>query len=50
MQRAIAGALGGSLRVMTVNIYYDGDCPATVGERVQVLKETYGEYHDPGYF
>jgi len=23
---------------------------ATVGEQVQVLKETYGEYHDPGYF
>jgi methylmalonyl-CoA mutase N-terminal domain/subunit len=23
---------------------------ATVGEQVAVLKETYGEYHDPGYF
>ncbi|MBI3521910.1 MAG: methylmalonyl-CoA mutase [Chloroflexi bacterium] len=23
---------------------------ATVGEQVQVLKEVYGEYHDPGYF
>src|SRR5439155_3617462 len=23
---------------------------ATVGEQVQVLKEAYGEYHDPGYF
>jgi methylmalonyl-CoA mutase, N-terminal domain len=23
---------------------------ASVGEQVQVLKETYGEYHDPGYF
>jgi methylmalonyl-CoA mutase N-terminal domain/subunit len=23
---------------------------ATVGEQVHVLKETYGEYHDPGYF
>ncbi|HEV2011881.1 MAG TPA: methylmalonyl-CoA mutase family protein, partial [Candidatus Limnocylindria bacterium] len=23
---------------------------ATVGEQVEVLKETYGEYHDPGYF
>ena len=23
---------------------------ATVGEQVQVLKETYGEYRDPGYF
>ena len=23
---------------------------ATVGEQVQILKETYGEYHDPGYF
>src|SRR2546430_2285394 len=37
MQRAIAGALGGSLRVMTVNIYYDGDCPAALGERVAIL-------------
>ena len=23
---------------------------ATVGEQVQVLKDVYGEYHDPGYF
>jgi methylmalonyl-CoA mutase N-terminal domain/subunit len=23
---------------------------ASVGEQVQVLKEVYGEYHDPGYF
>jgi hypothetical protein len=23
---------------------------ATVGEQVHVLKEAYGEYHDPGYF
>ena len=23
---------------------------ATVGEQVEVLKEVYGEYHDPGYF
>jgi methylmalonyl-CoA mutase N-terminal domain/subunit len=23
---------------------------ATVGEQVEVLKEAYGEYHDPGYF
>jgi len=23
---------------------------ASVGEQVRVLKEVYGEYHDPGYF
>src|SRR5262249_44841469 len=37
MRRATAAALGGSLRTMTVNIYYDGDCPETVGERVAIL-------------
>src|SRR5690242_15901194 len=35
--QATSGAVGGSLRVMTVNIYYDGDCPATFDERVAIL-------------
>ena len=27
-----------------------GRAMASVGEQVQVLKDVYGEYHDPGYF
>src|SRR5437899_4617064 len=37
MPRAAAGAVWRSLRTMTVNIRYDDDCPAWLGERVAIL-------------